>query len=123
MADYSENRWVKPNKRAASYAAERKAKVHQHGPKEGKELTDYEAGIVRDTYSARATIAGFTSTKRHWTKAKPRKKRRQFPENARSVKNVKRRKRQKPRQRQRRKLRKQKPKRNVQRRKMTPLSN
>ena len=45
MADYSENRWVKPNKRAASYAAERKAKVHQHGPKEGKELTDYEAGI------------------------------------------------------------------------------
>lgn len=45
MADYSENRWVKPNKRAASYASERKAKVHQHGPKEGKELTDYEAGI------------------------------------------------------------------------------
>ena len=45
MADYSETRWVKQNKRAASYAAERKAKVHQHGPKEGKELTDYEAGI------------------------------------------------------------------------------
>ena len=45
MADYSENRWVEPNKRAASYAAERKAKVHQHGLKEGKELTDYEAGI------------------------------------------------------------------------------
>lgn len=45
LADYSENRWVKPNKRAASYAAERKAKVHQHGLKEGKELTDYEAGI------------------------------------------------------------------------------
>lgn len=42
---YSQRRWVKPTKRAESYAKERKAKIHQHGPKEGKELTDYEAGI------------------------------------------------------------------------------
>ncbi len=38
-------KWAVPSKRAKSYAKERKAKVHMHGPKEGKELTDYEAGI------------------------------------------------------------------------------
>lgn len=38
-------KWAVPSRRAKSYAAERKAKVHQHGPKEGKQLTDYEAGI------------------------------------------------------------------------------
>ena len=37
--------WYIPSKRAKSYAEERKAKVHQHGRKEGQELTDYEAGI------------------------------------------------------------------------------
>ena len=42
---YNSRRWYIPSKRAKSYADERKAKVHQHGPKEGKELTDYEAGI------------------------------------------------------------------------------
>ena len=45
MAKNDERRWTVPSKRAKSYAEERKAKVHQHGPKEGKELTDYEAGI------------------------------------------------------------------------------
>ena len=39
----TERRWSIPSKRAKSYAEERKAKVHQHGEKEGKELTDYEA--------------------------------------------------------------------------------
>lgn len=38
----TERRWSIPSKRAKSYAEERKAKVHQHGEKEGKELTDYE---------------------------------------------------------------------------------
>ena len=42
---YNRRRWQIPSKRAKSYADERRAKVHQHGPKEGKELTDYEAGI------------------------------------------------------------------------------
>ena len=45
MAEKKERRWFMPNKRAANYAAERKAKVHQRGDKEGQELTDYEAGI------------------------------------------------------------------------------
>ena len=42
---YNNRRWSVPSKRAKGYAEERRAKVHQHGPKEGKELTDYEAGI------------------------------------------------------------------------------
>ena len=48
MANNNERRWSVPSKRAKGYAEERKAKVHQHGPKEGKELTDYEAGTVSD---------------------------------------------------------------------------
>ena len=42
---YNPRRWAVPPKRAKNYAEERKAKVHQRGPKEGQELTDYEAGI------------------------------------------------------------------------------
>ena len=40
-----ERRWSVPSKRAASFAEERKAKIHKHGDKEGKELTEYEAGL------------------------------------------------------------------------------
>lgn len=43
--NYQERRWLIPNKRAKSFAEERKAKVHQRGAKEGKKLTDFEAGI------------------------------------------------------------------------------
>ena len=64
MADYTENRWVKPNKRAASYAAERKAKVHQHGLKEGKELTDYEAGIRSGYLQCQSDHAGLYKFKK-----------------------------------------------------------
>ena len=42
---YNQRRWAVPTKRAKNYAEERKSKVHQRGPKEGQELTDYEAGI------------------------------------------------------------------------------
>ena len=45
MPRNKERRWMVPNKRAENYAQERKAKVHQHGSKEGRELTDYEAGM------------------------------------------------------------------------------
>ena len=34
-----ERRWLVPNKRAKSFAEERKNKVHMHGQKEGNELT------------------------------------------------------------------------------------
>ena len=47
---YNSRRWYIPSKRAKSYADERRAKVHQHGPKDGKELTDYEAD-TRSGYS------------------------------------------------------------------------
>ena len=40
-----ERRWLVPNKRAKSFADERKNKVHMHGEKEGKVLTDFEAGL------------------------------------------------------------------------------
>ena len=40
-----ERRWLVPNKRAKSFAEERKNKVHMHGQKEGNELTDFEAGL------------------------------------------------------------------------------
>ena len=37
--------WAVPSKRAKKYVADRKAKVHTAGPKEGQPLTDFEAGI------------------------------------------------------------------------------
>ena len=43
--DYSVRKWMVPKKRAESYAKDRKQKVHTYGPKEGQELTDYEAGL------------------------------------------------------------------------------
>ena len=42
---YKQRRWAVPSKRAKNYAAERKLKVHNRGPKEGKPLSDFEAGI------------------------------------------------------------------------------
>ena len=42
---YRDGRWSLPNKRAKGYAEERKEKVHKWGNKEGKKLTDYEAGM------------------------------------------------------------------------------
>ena len=54
----SVRRWFVPNKRAESYAEERKAKVHQRGAKEGKELTDYEAGIRSGYLQCQSDHAG-----------------------------------------------------------------
>lgn len=53
-----ERRWTKPSKRAKGYAEERKAKVHKWGKKEGKELTDYEAGIRSGYLQAQSDHAG-----------------------------------------------------------------
>lgn len=55
----NERRWKIPSRRAGSYAEERKAKVHQHGPKEGRELTDYEAGIRSGYLQCQSDHAGF----------------------------------------------------------------
>ena len=53
-----ERRWSVPSKRAKSYAEERKFKVHQHGPKEGKELTDYESGMRSGYLQCQSDHAG-----------------------------------------------------------------
>lgn len=59
MANYNtERRWLVPNKRAKSYADERRAKVHQRGQKEGKELTDYEAGLRSGYLQCQSDHAG-----------------------------------------------------------------
>ena len=42
---YRDGRWTTPSKRAKGYAEDRKARVHTYGPKLGKQLTDFEAGM------------------------------------------------------------------------------
>ncbi len=66
MADknYKERRWSVPSKRAKGYASERKEKVHQHGPKEGKQLTDYEAGLRSGYLQAQSDHAGLYKYKK-----------------------------------------------------------
>jgi len=59
-----ERRWSVPNKRASSYADERRCKVHQHGPKEGKKLTDYEAGMRSGYLQCQSDHAGLYKYKK-----------------------------------------------------------
>lgn len=61
---YSQRRWVKPKLRAQSYAQERKAKKHNHGPKKDKELTDYEAGIRSGYLQCQTDHAGLYKYKK-----------------------------------------------------------
>ena len=61
---YNKRRWAIPSKRAKGYAEERKAKVHKHGPKEGRELTDYEAGIRSGSLQAQGDHAGLVRSDR-----------------------------------------------------------
>lgn len=61
---YNNRRWSVPSKRAKGYAAERRARVHQHGPKEGKELTDYEAGIRSGYLQCQTDHAGLFKYKK-----------------------------------------------------------
>ena len=53
-----------PSKRAKGYASERKNKVHEHGPKVGKELTDYEAGLRSGYLQAQSDHAGLFKYKK-----------------------------------------------------------
>jgi len=55
---YKNRRWAVPSKRAKKYAADRKAKVHTAGPKEGKLLTDFEAGIRSGYLQCQSDHAG-----------------------------------------------------------------
>ena len=58
MPKQRERRWLVPNRRAKGYAEERKAKVHQRGQKEGKELTDFEAGLRSGYLQCQSDHAG-----------------------------------------------------------------
>ena len=61
MAEYNkERRWTTPSKRAASYVEERRAKVHMHGQKEGKPLSDYEAGLRSGYLQCQSDHAGLS---------------------------------------------------------------
>lgn len=61
---YNKRRWSVPSKRAKGYADERRSKVHQHGPKEGRELTDYEAGIRSGYLQCQTDHAGIYKYKK-----------------------------------------------------------
>lgn len=62
--DYSLRRWMPPNKRAKGYAEERKAKVHQRGPKEGQELSEYDKGLRSGYLLAQSDSAGLYKYKK-----------------------------------------------------------
>ena len=64
MATKKERRWSVPHKRAKGYASERKNKVHEHGSKEGKQLTDYEAGLRSGYLQCQSDHAGFYKYKK-----------------------------------------------------------
>ena len=68
--NYNRRRWAVPTKRAKGYAEERRAKVHTHGPKEGKELTDYEAGIRSGYLQAQTDHAGLYKYKKALSEGK-----------------------------------------------------
>ena len=70
MASKTERRWSVPNKRARSYADERKARVHQHGSKEGRELTDYEAGMRSGYLQCQSDHAGLYKYKKALSEGK-----------------------------------------------------
>lgn len=82
MANYNtERRWTTPSKRAASYVEERRAKVHQHGQKEGQPLSDYEAGLRSGYLQCQSDPRRICSaTSRLWTPVFPNRKRRSIPE-------------------------------------------
>ena len=68
--NYNQRRWAVPTKRAKGYAEERRAKVHQRGPKEGKELTDYEAGMRSGYLQAQSDHAGLYKFKKALSEGK-----------------------------------------------------
>lgn len=63
-------RWSVPSKRAKGYAEERKVKVHKWGPKEGKELTDYEAGMRSGYLQCQGDHAGLYKYKKALSEGK-----------------------------------------------------
>ena len=75
---YNQRRWAVPKNRAKNYAAERKAKVHQRGPKEGRELTDYEAGIRSGYLQCQTDHAGIYKYKKAISEGKSKQEAREI---------------------------------------------
>jgi hypothetical protein len=71
--EIKKRRWSVPKKRAKGYAEERKAKVHKWGPKEGKELTDYEAGMRSGYLQAQGDNAAIYKYKKALSEGKSKK--------------------------------------------------
>ena len=61
---YNRRRWSVPSKRAKGYAADRKQRVHTYGPKEGRELTDFEAGMRSGYLQCQSDHAGIYKYKK-----------------------------------------------------------
>ena len=80
---YNKRRWAIPSKRAKGYAEERKAKVHTKGPKEGKPLTDYEAGIRSGYLQAQGDHAGLFKYKKALSEGKSKKEAREISQRKR----------------------------------------
>ena len=71
---YNKRRWTLPSKRAAGYANDRKAKVHTYGPKEGKPLTDFEAGIRSGYLQCQSDHTGIFRLKEAFEHGLPKEK-------------------------------------------------
>lgn len=59
-----ERKWLKPSKRAAGYAEERKKGVHMRGPKKGQELDSYNKGLRSGYMLAQSDNAGMHKYKK-----------------------------------------------------------
>jgi len=75
---YNERRWSIPSKRAKGYAEDRKAKVHTYGKKEGKELTDFEAGIRSGYLQCQGDHAGLYKYKKALAEGKSKSEAREI---------------------------------------------
>ena len=58
QVEQRERKWLKPTKRAAGYAEERKKGVHMRGPKKGQELDAYNKGLRSGYLLAQSDHAG-----------------------------------------------------------------
>lgn len=75
---YNRRRWSVPSKRAKGYAADRKAKVHTYGPKEGKQLTDFEAGMRSGYLQCQSDHSGIYKYKKALSEGKNKKEAMEF---------------------------------------------
>ena len=74
----NQRRWSVPSKRAKGYAADRKARVHTYGKKEGAELTDFEAGIRSGYLQCQGDHAGLYKYKKALSEGKSKSEAREI---------------------------------------------